>query len=150
MTMTYGDPRFDNMPETQRVTVERVEPAHEHVVEQPVVREVVDPVVPAMSPVDTIRRLVWLVFGVLQALIVLRFVLLLLGANEGNDVVAFVIGVTDPFVEPFRGMFSLDAVSGASGSVLDVAALVALVAWTLVEALILGIVGLADRRATTA
>jgi uncharacterized protein YggT (Ycf19 family) len=155
MTMTYGDPRFDDMPETQRVSVDRVEPVHEHVVEQPVVqqpvvREVADPVVPAMSPVDTIRRLVWLVFGVLQALIVLRFVLLLLGANEGNDVVAFVIGVTDPFVEPFRGMFSLDSVSGASGSVLDVAALVALVAWTLVEALILGIVGLADRRATTA
>ena len=148
--MTYGDPRSANLPETQRVTVERVEPAHEHVVEQPVVREVADPVVPALSPVDTIRRIVWLVFGVLQALIVLRFVLLLLGANEGNDVVAFVIGVTDPFVEPFRGMFSLDSVSGASGSVLDVAALVALVAWTLVEALILGIVGLADRRATTA
>ena len=153
--MTYGDPRFDDMPETQRVSVDRVEPVHEHVVQQPVVqqpvvREVADPVVPAMSPVDTIRRLVWLVFGVLQALIVLRFVLLLLGANEGNDVVAFVIGVTDPFVEPFRGMFSLDSVSGASGSVLDVAALVALVAWTLVEALILGIVGLADRRATTA
>ena len=148
--MTYGDPRSDNLPETQRVTVERVEPAHEHGVEQPVVREVADPVVPALSPVDTIRRIVWLVFGVLQALIVLRFVLLLLGANEGNDVVAFVIGVTDPFVEPFRGMFSLDSVSGASGSVLDVAALVALVAWTLVEALILGIVGLADRRATTA
>ena len=153
--MTYGDPRFDDMPETQRVTVDRVEPVHEHVVQQPVVqqpvvREVADPVVPAMSPVDTIRRLVWLVFGVLQALIVLRFVLLLLGANEGNDIVAFVIGVTDPFVEPFRGMFSLDSVSGASGSVLDVAALVALVAWTLVEALVLGIVGLADRRATTA
>ena len=54
--MTYGDPRFDNMPETQRVTVERVEPVHEHVVEQPVVREVADPVVPAMSPVDTLRR----------------------------------------------------------------------------------------------
>jgi uncharacterized protein YggT (Ycf19 family) len=150
MTMTSGDPRFDDMPETQRVTVDHVEPVHEHVVQQPVVREVADPVVPAMSPVDTIRRLVWLVFGVLQALIVLRIVLLLLGANEGNDVVAFVIGVTDPFVEPFRGMFSLDAVSGASGSVLDVAALVALVAWTLVEALILGVVGLADRRTTTA
>ena len=148
--MTYGDPRSDNLSETQRVTVQHVEPAHEHVVEQPVVREVADPVVPALSPVDTIRRVVWLVFGVLQALIVLRFVLLLLGANEGNDVVAFVIGVTDPFVEPFRGMFSLDTVSGASGSVLDVAALVALVAWTLVEALILGIVGLADRRTTTA
>ena len=148
--MTYGDPEFDSLPERRRVVAERVEPVHEHVVEQPVVREVVDPVVPATSPVDTIRRVVWLLFGILQALLVLRFVLLLLGANEGNDIVSFVVGVTDPFVEPFRGMFDLDSVSGASGSVLDVAALVALVAWTLVEALVLGIVGLADRRATTA
>jgi uncharacterized protein YggT (Ycf19 family) len=99
-------------------------------------------------PVDTARRLVWLLFGVLQAVIALRIVLLLLGANEGNDLVAFITVVSDPFIEPFRGMFSLDEVSGASGSVLDVAAIVALVAWTLVEALVLGIVGLADRRAT--
>ena len=144
--MTYRDPDAD--PRVVRTPT--VEPVHQHVVEQPVVREVAEPVTPALSPVDTIRRVVWLVFGVLQALIVLRFILLLLGANESNDIVAFVIGVTDPFVEPFRGMFSLDSVSGASGSVLDVAALVALVAWTLVEALVLGIVGLLDRRATTA
>ena len=57
--------------------------------------------------------------------------------------------MTDPFVEPFRGMFRLDEVSGAGGSVLDVAAIVALIAWTLVEALVLGIVALADRRSTT-
>jgi uncharacterized protein YggT (Ycf19 family) len=144
--MTYRDPDAD----TRVVREVPVEPVHERVVEHPVVREVAEPVTPALSPVDTIRRAVWLVFGVLQVLIVLRFVLLLLGANESNDIVSFVIGVTDPFVEPFRGMFSLDSVSGASGSVLDVAALIALVAWTLVEALILGIVGLADRRATTA
>ena len=148
--MTHGDPQFDTAPDTQRVVVERAAPVHEHVVEQPVIREVAEPVVPANSPVDTIRRLVFLVFGVLQALIILRFLLLLFGANEGNDVVAFVITVTNPFVEPFRGMFDLDEVSGASGSVLDVAALIALVAWTLVEALVLGIVGLADRRARTA
>jgi uncharacterized protein YggT (Ycf19 family) len=102
------------------------------------------------SGVDTIRRLVWLLFGVLQAMIILRIVLLLLGANTGNDIVSFITGVTDPFVEPFRGMFSLDRVDGASGSVLDLAAVVAIVGWTLVEALVLGILGLADRRATTA
>jgi uncharacterized protein YggT (Ycf19 family) len=154
--MTYRDPALDPPPESERVTIERVErsPA-ERVVERPVVERPVvhaehEPVVAATSPVDTIRRIVWLVFGILQALIVLRIVLLVLGANEGNDLVAFILGVTDPFVEPFRGMFQLDSVSGASGSVLDVAALVALIAWTLVEALVLGIVGLADRRATTA
>jgi uncharacterized protein YggT (Ycf19 family) len=155
--MTYREPELDGAREGERVTVERVErepveriverePA-ERVVERPVYR---DAVVPAASPVDTVRRLVWLLFGVLQALIILRIVLLVLGANEGNDLVSFILGVTDPFVEPFRGMFRLDAVRGASGSVLDVAALVALIAWTLIEALVLGLVGLADRRPATA
>jgi uncharacterized protein YggT (Ycf19 family) len=137
--MTY-DPYVD--PNRERVTIERsavpVEPA---VVETRTVRT---------SPVDTIRRIVWLLFGVLQAMIVLRILLLLLNANEGNDLVSFIVGVTDPFVEPFRGMFQLDQVNGSSGSVLDVAAIVALIAWTLIEALVLGIVSLADRRVTTA
>jgi uncharacterized protein YggT (Ycf19 family) len=110
----------------------------------------VDHVVTTASPLDTIRRLVWLLFGILQALIVLRIVLLLLNANEANDVVSFIVSVTDPFVAPFRGMFRLDQVNGASGSVLDVAAIIALVAWTLIEALVLGIVSLADRRSTIA
>jgi uncharacterized protein YggT (Ycf19 family) len=146
--MTYSDSNRDARPESERVTVERIE---RYPAEPRVVREVVnEPVVAATGPVDTLRRIIWLVFGVLQALIVLRIVLLILGANEANDLVAFIVGVTDPFVEPFRGMFRLDEVSGASGSVLDVAAIVALIAWTLVEALVLGVVGLADRRATAA
>jgi uncharacterized protein YggT (Ycf19 family) len=156
--MTSNDPHGPNSttPTRERVTVDRVEryPAEpvaprpvEPVIAQPVYEA---PVVVGASPVDTARRIAWLLFGVLQALIVLRIVLLLLGANEANDLVAFVVGVTDPFVEPFRGMFSLDEVDGASGTVLDVAAIVALIAWTLVEALVLGLIGLADRRATTA
>jgi hypothetical protein len=51
-------------------------------------------------------------------------------------------------VEPFRGMFRLDHVSSRSGSVLDIAALVALVGWTLVEALIIAVLRLGDRRRT--
>jgi uncharacterized protein YggT (Ycf19 family) len=139
--MTYRVPGDGGVPGPERVIVE-------HPVETPVAREVVEqPVVATASPIDVLRRVVWLVFGVLQALIVLRIVLLLLGANHANDLVAFILGVTDPFVEPFRGMFRLDEVGGASGSILDVAAIVALIAWTLVEALVLAIVGLADRRA---
>jgi uncharacterized protein YggT (Ycf19 family) len=118
-----------------------------HVVEStPVVRE---PVVVGPGPVDTIRRIVWLAFGVLQVAIVLRIVLLLLGANEGNDLVAAIVGVTDPFIDPFRGMFNIDEVNAAGGSVFDVAAVVALIGWTLIEALVLGIIGVADRRTAT-
>jgi YggT family protein len=94
---------------------------------------------------EVIRRFVMLLFGVLQALLLLRIVLLLLVANPGNDVVSLVLGVTDPFVDPFRGMFQLDEVS-ADRSTLDVAAIVALIAWTLVEALVIAALSLGASR----
>ena len=98
------------------------------------------------GPASVAARVVTFVFGVLQAALVIRLILLLLVANEGNDVVAFVLSVTDPFVEPFRGMFQLDRVTGDQGSVLDVAAIVALIGWTLVELLILAALRIFARR----
>ncbi len=95
---------------------------------------------------EVVRRAVALLFGILQALLLLRIVLLLLVANPGNDIVHLILGVTDPFVEPFRGMFSLDRVTGNSGSTLDVAAIVALIGWTLIEAVILAVLSLGARR----
>jgi len=89
------------------------------------------------EPVVMAGRVVGFFFGILQALLILRIVLLLLVANPGNEVVALILGATDPFVEPFRGMFALDRITADMGSVFDVAALVALIGWTLVEGLIL-------------
>lgn len=94
----------------------------------------------------TAARVVTFAFGILQALLILRIVLLLLVANPGNDVVALILNVTDPFVEPFRGMFALDRVGDSEGSVFDLAALVALIAWTLIEALILAAMRIFARR----
>ena len=91
-------------------------------------------------------RFVAFIFGALQALLILRLILLVLVANPGNDIVAFILSVTDPFVEPFRGMFALDKVGADQGSVLDVAALVALVGWTLMEALVLAALRIFARR----
>ena len=94
---------------------------------------------------EVIRRFVILLFGILQGLLILRIILLVLVANTGNDVVSFILGVTDPFVEPFRGMFRLDrAVAGKS--TLDIAAIVALIAWTLIEALVIALLSLGARR----
>ncbi len=95
---------------------------------------------------SVIGRVVAFVFGLLQAMIILRLVLLVLVANHGNDIVAFILGVTDPFVEPFRGMFALDRVRADQGSVLDIAALVALIGWTLIEALVLAALRIFARR----
>jgi TctA family transporter len=91
-------------------------------------------------------RIVTFVFGVLQALLILRIVLLLLVANPGNDIVSAVLNITQPFVEPFLNMFALNRVTADQGSVLDVAAIVALIGWTLVEMLILAAIRIFARR----
>jgi uncharacterized protein YggT (Ycf19 family) len=95
---------------------------------------------------EVIRRFVMLLFGILQGLLILRVILLLLIANPGNDVVSLILSLTDPFVEPFRGMFQLDRVTADSGSMLDIAAIVALIGWTLIEALVIALLSLGARR----
>ena len=85
---------------------------------------------------ETARRIVVLVFGLIQIAIGLRIVLLLLSAREGNLLVAIVNNLGGALTEPFRGILSLSQVS-AGGSVLDVAAVVALVGWTIIEMIVI-------------
>jgi hypothetical protein len=89
-------------------------------------------------------RVVLLLFGIVQVLIILRMVFLLLDAREGNDLVSFVLNSSQLFVAPFEGMLKTDALS-SGGSVFDVAAALALLGWTLLEALILAAVGVFRR-----
>jgi YGGT family len=113
----------------------------------PTVRTTDTAYVPAGPGGTTVAaRVVTFAFGVLQALLILRIILLLLVANPGNDIVQFVLDVTQPFVEPFVGMFSLNRVEADQGSVLDIAAIVALIGWTLVEALVLAAIRIFSRR----
>ncbi len=93
-----------------------------------------------------LERLVWLLFGILQAAILLRIGLLLLAANQSNDIVRGLLTFTDAFVDPFRGILRIDRIATNAGSVLDVAAIVALIGWSLIEALVLAILRLFDRR----
>ncbi len=90
------------------------------------------------------RRLVVLVFGIIQLLIALRIVLLLLDARQGNEVVRLILNASQVFVAPFVGIFNVDAMR-MNGSVLDVAAIAALVGWTVLEAIALWIVNLFRR-----
>jgi hypothetical protein len=85
---------------------------------------------------ETARRIVVLVFGLIQIAIGLRIVLLLLNAREGNLLVSVINNLGGALTEPFRGILSLSAVS-AGGSVLDVAAVVALVGWTIIEMIVI-------------
>jgi uncharacterized protein YggT (Ycf19 family) len=101
---------------------------------------------PRRGALYVIRRVVAFLFGILQTLLILRIVLLLLHANPDNNIVDWIYSVTQPFVDPFVGMFQLDSVTSAKGSVVDIAAIVALVAWSLIETLIVSLLRLFDRR----
>ena len=91
------------------------------------------------SGVGMVERLIIWLFGLVQLLIILRIVLLLFAAREGNPLVNLVYSVTDLLVAPFRGIFGINEIA-AGATALDVAALVALVGWTILELVILGLV----------
>jgi hypothetical protein len=85
---------------------------------------------------ETTRRIVVLVFGLIQITIGLRILLLLLNAREGNFLVSIVNVLGFLLAAPFQGILSLSTVA-SGGSVLDVAAVVALVGWTIIEAIVI-------------
>ncbi len=84
-------------------------------------------------------RIVTLLFGLVQLVIALRIVLLAFDARQGNDIVTTILTVSSVFVAPFEGILRTDAMS-ASGAVLDIAAVVALVGWTIVELIALQVI----------
>ena len=89
---------------------------------------------------ETARRVVVLVFGLIQIVIGLRIVLLLLDAREGNLLVSIINNLGGVLIAPFQGVLGTNALS-AGGAVLDVAAVVALVGWSIVELIIIWSLG---------
>jgi hypothetical protein len=76
------------------------------------------------------QRVVWYVVGVILTFLVLRIVLQLLGANEGNGFVDFIYSVSGFFAAPFFGMFSYQPAYGVS--YLEVSTIVAAIVYTVV------------------
>jgi hypothetical protein len=91
------------------------------------------------------RRIMVLVFGLIQIVIGARIVLLLLDAREANGLVSAVLNISQVFVAPFEGMLRTDALHSA-GTTLDVAAVVAFVGWTILELIVLWVIGIFARR----
>jgi YggT family protein len=91
------------------------------------------------NPMLTVERFIVFVFGVIQAVILLRIIFLLLAAREANDIVQFVYGLSEVFVAPFRGILGIDEVA-AGQAALDLGAIVALIGWTILELLALALV----------
>jgi hypothetical protein len=90
------------------------------------------------------RRVIVLVFGLIQILIAARFVLLLLDAREANGLVSGILNASQLFVGPFEGILRTDSLHSA-GSILDIAAIVAFVGWTIIELIVIWAVGIFRR-----
>jgi hypothetical protein len=90
------------------------------------------------------RRIVVLLFGLVQVVIAARFVLLLLDAREANGLVSGILSFSQLFVAPFEGILRTDALH-AAGSILDVTAVVAFVGWTVLELIVIWALGIFRR-----
>ena len=101
-----------------------------------------DPYAVRRELASTFQKAIYLLFGILEGLLGIRFVLSLLGANPEAGFARFVYGITRPVIAPFVGLFGTPSFGG---SVFEWNALVAIVvyalfAWILVKAvgLVLG------------
>ncbi len=90
------------------------------------------------------RRVIVLLFGLIQIVIGLRIVLLLLDASTGNALVSGVLDLSKIFVAPFEGILKSNALT-SGGATLDVAAVVAFVGWTIIELVVIWAVGIFRR-----
>lgn len=77
--------------------------------------EVIDrPDVTRADNQNVAARVVWFIAGVLLALLGLRFLLALLGANQANAFADFIFTTSHPFVAPFFSLFNYDLRYGVS------------------------------------
>ena len=90
------------------------------------------------------RRVVVLLFGLVQVLIALRVVLLVLDAREANAIVKGILDLSQIFVAPFDGILRTDALH-ANGSTLDITAVVAFAGWTTIELIVIWAVSIFRR-----
>jgi hypothetical protein len=76
-----------------------------------------------------VKQIIYFIFGAINVLLVMRFVLLLLGASEDSAFVSMIYGLSHAFVLPFSGIF---AEPNLGSSVFEWAALVGIIVYSLI------------------
>lgn len=92
-------------------------------------------------------QIVYTIGGIVEALILIRLVLELLAANPGAEFTNLVYSITDPLVAPFQGVFPSPQ---THGSVLDLAAVLAIIVYALLTWAVARLFELIRRRSTPA
>jgi hypothetical protein len=102
---------------------------------------VTDPYAERRFGVARALQAVYLVFGVLEGLLVIRLLLKALGANPNAGFSSFIYNVTSPFLAPFAGMFGTP--TARNGSVLEVHTIIAFIVYALLAWLVAKLIWLA-------
>jgi len=103
-----------------------VEQSGDHVHEEHVVRNVN---LENREAVYKVVQFIWLLFGGLEALIGIRVVLLLIGANPGNWFTAFVYQLSNLFLWPFQNIVGNPAIQNY---VLEITSIIAMIVYPLI------------------
>lgn len=90
---------------------------------------------------DRSNAWIWYVVGIIDLMLILRILFHLFGANS-SGFTDFLYVITNPFVAPFRGIFSSPTIDG---SFFDTAALVAIIIYVLFGWMISGLINLITR-----
>ena len=88
-----------------------------------------DPYAGRRQAASRLVQAIYLIFGIIEALIAIRIVLRALGANPQAGFAQLIYGLTGPLVAPFAGLFGNPQ---AGGSVLELHSIVALIVYALV------------------
>jgi uncharacterized membrane protein len=110
---------------------------------------IADPYAGRRESAYKLQQGIYILFGLVEVLLALRFVLRLLGANAQAGFAQLIYGVTGPLVVPFQGLFGTFQ---SDSSVLESVSLVALVVYALVAWLVVKLAWLAfgETRSATA
>lgn len=114
------------------MAIRAIYPTHRvHTVEEVDDRDVVA----TAHPVSIASRIIWLIAGIILALLAIRFVLALFGANPNNGFANFIYTTSHPFVVSFFGLFNYNYVDDGVGR-FEIFTLVAMAVYAIVAAIL--------------
>ena len=93
-----------------------------------------------------VSQIVWLLFGGLEALVGIRVILLLIGANPANGFTAFVYQITQLFLWPFQNLIANPTFQNMT---LEVTSIIAMIVYALLGWLIVRMIWVVFYRAPT-
>ena len=130
----------DHIDQHKKVVVQQ---SGDHIHEEQVVQNVN---LEYREAIYKVTQFIWLLFGGLEALIGIRVILMLIGANPANPFTALVYQLSEIFLWPFRNIV---ANPGFQNYILEITSLIAMIVYALIGWVIVRLIWVLFYRAPT-